>query len=181
MPVASPRPPLKKTRRRELVQHYVRLHGTVSPTEIRNLIRKYEGYGVARETVRDDIEAMAAQTEQWNSGQAMQGWNEKIRQWFLDANLEIDQIRGLISSLIEGPPEMPPGMLDALADIEDGEKIAKYVAGLQRQVQLVRAAGKVGYLNSILDEKRGFIIDMMSDQPLYLKTQELARRLEGGQ
>ena len=176
---ATPPPRTKSTRairRRELVQHYVRLYGTTSPTQIRELLITHENKKHARETIKDDINVIMSASQKWINDQARETWLNKINQMYVETNKEIIQIQDFISKLLHDSTDVPGPLIKIIQDQNQAtqKEIISYLQGLHQKTHMVRYAGKIGYLNSILTEKRTFLIDMMTDHPLYQKTQELA-------
>lgn len=176
--VAKPR--IRRGRRRELVQHLVRLHGTVSPSRIREYVRQETGQGIARETIKDDIDLLMADNDEWKNDQARAGWSEKVRQFFTETNEEISKVRETMDELLRPDPQVPDRMVSMLQGL-DGDAQAEaisYLQAMKARTQLAARAEKIGRLASVLTEKRAFLIKMMTDRPLYDRTEELARMVE---
>lgn len=158
-------------RRKELVVHNIQVYGTTSPTQLQQLIKTQTGKTVHRQTIKNDVDDIIRNNQQWVNDQAKAAWSEKIKQMYIETNLEIIELQKDID-------EIRKHNIEYYKDIEVNEESQEKLYELINQVARIKTGGKIAYINSIITEKRNFLISMMTDKPLYEKTQELAQYYE---
>ena len=154
----------------------MRTHGIRSPARIVEILRTSHSVATTRKTVKDDIDALTAETSLWwrHSPDIM---HEAIRQFYTDESQEIAELKSMSTKMLSSDPEIHPDLMALLGNISDVKQQASLIKHLQAvygAAQIQRYAGKVAYIHSIITEKRNAIIGMMTDWPLYDQTKKLS-------
>ena len=169
-------------KRRAKILEVVQTHGTLKPTEIRRIIEAEHNVSVARNSIHKDIQMLEKSDSDWSLAMTRLAWPVKIRQMYSDTNEEISDLRKLRRELLDVDREPDPIIVELISNYEGDPKERQSIIDRLRRVYgaavASRVAGKIAYVDSIITEKRNFLITMMTDVPLYERGQRLAEYYE---
>ena len=162
--------------RRLKVLYVVQWHGTNAPTDIQRIIEAEFHVNVARQSIHSDLKFFKLSHEKWKLAMSMVSWPLKVQQMYREKNEEIADLRKLRRELIDVDREPDERLVEMLADYDGdaGPDILRRLQGVCAAAAVGKVAGKIAYIDTVLEEKRESLIAMMTDGPLYESAQKLA-------
>ena len=164
--------------RRLKVLYVVQWHGTNAPTDIQRIIEDEFRVRVARQSIHSDLKYLKLNHKKWSLAMSMISWPLKIEQMYREKNEEIADLRRLRRELLDVDREPDPRLAEILADYggdaAERDDIIRRLRGVYASAAAGKVAGKIAYIDTVLEEKRESLIAMMTDGPLYESGQKLA-------
>ena len=176
-----PEPRIKAEERKRLVAKYVSISGMTNLVDIARQIRKFTGKPVRPETVKKDLDEIFQNAESFQRDLALKTWMAKVHEMYAETTEEIKEIQGVKNKMLAADPKLPQALLKLLEQMEDPkeqEAIISYLKKLRGSADAQKMLGKLSYATQVLNEKRAFLISLVTSVPLYNQTASLAKFYE---
>ena len=177
----KPKPRIKADLRKRMVAEYVSIYGVTDTRTIVKYIRSKTGKPVKDHTIAQDIEELHGVTDNFQRELARSTWMAKVHEMYADTNIEIKKIQTVTEKMLDADPNLPTGLLKLLEQMEDPKEqrqIIEYLKKLRSSADAQKILGKLAYATQVLNEKRAFLISLVTSVPLYNQTASLAKFYE---
>ncbi len=178
---SNPKPRIKRNVRKELVARYIGLTGLSDTQKIVKFIKDKTGKSVEPRTIKQDVENILLDAKLFQRDLALSTWMAKVLQMYQEINQEIDEIQSLKQKILDADPNIPDALVKLMEQIEDPKERQALMKSLHRaygSAETQKVLGKVNYASKILDEKRSFLINLVTSVPLYNQAASLAKYYE---